>query len=69
MLKNKNCKDCINSIKIELNYFCKHKKDLIAITNIYDICKKYNYSADYLLGKIDYLPLWCQEKENAVLEK
>ena len=41
MLKNKNCKDCINSIKIELNYFCKHKRDMIAITNIYDICKKY----------------------------
>lgn len=41
MMTEKSCKDCIYSIKIKLNYFCKHKKDIIAITNIYDVCKKY----------------------------
>ncbi|MCM1053536.1 MAG: helix-turn-helix domain-containing protein [Ruminococcus sp.] len=28
-------------------------KNLIALSFLYDICKKYNISADYLLGKID----------------
>ena len=31
-------------------------KHLIATPFLYTICKTYNISADYLLGKIDYLP-------------
>lgn len=34
---------------------------LIATPFLYDICKKYNISADYLLGKIDYIPDWCNK--------
>lgn len=30
--------------------------NVIATPFLYDICKRYNYSADYLLGKIDTLP-------------
>ncbi len=33
-------------------------KNLIATLFLYDICKKYHVSADYLLGKIDYEPKW-----------
>ncbi len=31
-------------------------KHLIATPFLYEICKKYKISADYLLGKIDYIP-------------
>lgn len=37
----KNCKDCIYCLEIKSSYFCKHKKDIIAIANINNICKKY----------------------------
>lgn len=31
----------------------ERKKNIVATPFLYDICKKYNISADYLLGKID----------------
>lgn len=31
---------------------------IIATPFLYTICKKYHVSADYLLGKIDYIPKW-----------
>ena len=33
----------------------EHNKRFISISHLYQICKKYNISADYLLGKIDSL--------------
>lgn len=39
-------------------------RNLIATPFLYEICKKYNVSADYLLGRIDYIPEWCNEKKN-----
>lgn len=41
MMIKKNCKDCIYCLEIKSSYFCKHKKDIIAIANINNICKKY----------------------------
>ncbi len=35
----------------------EHGKNLIATPFLYTICKKYNISADYLLGKIDIIPI------------
>lgn len=37
-----------------VNY--ENGKHLIATPFLYTICKTYNISADYLLGKIDYIP-------------
>ena len=34
----------------------EHGKSLIGTPFLYMICQKYNISADYLLGKIDYIP-------------
>lgn len=34
-------------------YGYEHGRYIIAIPFLYDICKRYNISADYLLGKID----------------
>lgn len=36
----------------------EHGKNFIATPFLYTICKKYQISADYLLGKIDYIPKW-----------
>lgn len=33
--------------------------NIIATPFLYDICTKYQISADYLLSKIDYIPNWC----------
>lgn len=35
---------------------------IISTPFLYTICKKYNISADYLLGRIDYIPDWCDKK-------
>ncbi|MCM1052662.1 MAG: helix-turn-helix domain-containing protein [Ruminococcus sp.] len=32
---------------------CENNKNVIALSFLYDICKKYYISADYLLGKVD----------------
>lgn len=32
---------------------------IIATQFLDAICKKYSISADYILGKIDYIPDWC----------
>lgn len=36
-------------------------RNLIGTPFLYDICKKYNISADYILGRIDYIPDWCNK--------
>lgn len=33
---------------------CENKKKILSTKHLYAVCKKYNISADYLLGKIDY---------------
>ena len=38
------------------SYKNKIDKNIIATPFFYAICKKYEASADYLLGKIDYIP-------------
>ena len=55
----KECKltqqELANFIKIDKSTISKYENgiNLIATPFLYDICKKYNVSADYLLGKID----------------
>ena len=44
-----------NSLNIAIGIFCEYEKGhyLISTHTLYTICKKYNISADYLLGKTD----------------
>lgn len=47
--------DLGNILKIDNSTISKYERkiNIIATPFLYDICKKYNISADYLLGKID----------------
>ncbi len=42
----------------------EHGKSLIGTPFLYMVCQQYNISADYLLGKIDYIPNF-KEKNNS----